>query len=144
MRVTVRLKEELASHVDAVRQGSEQSDAEAVRTCIERSQRLDDIEADREDEIQSLKDEIDSLRDELKTERSRADRAEGKLESVDDRLDDKDERIESLEQTIDTQSNRISELTSMAAAANKKADEQLPAPQRGVLGGIRARLFGDE
>jgi len=137
MRVTVRLNEEQASHVDAVRQDSEQSDAEAVRRCLERSQRLDELEDDREDEIEALEEE-------LREERSRADRAEGRLEAMEARINDKDDRIESLEQTIETQSNRISELTDMAAAANKKADEQLPAKQRGVLEGIRARLFGGE
>lgn len=52
MRATVRLSDALASHVDAVRHDSETSDAEAVRECIRRSRRLDDVEA-RVDELEA-------------------------------------------------------------------------------------------
>lgn len=48
MRVTVRLSDSLASHVDAVRQDDETSDAEAVRECLRRSQDLEDVQDDLE------------------------------------------------------------------------------------------------
>jgi DNA-binding ferritin-like protein len=60
MRATVRLSDALASHVDAVRQDDETSDAEAVRECIRRSRRLDDVEervAELEEEVEQLKRE---------------------------------------------------------------------------------------
>lgn len=44
MRVTVRLSDPLASHVDDVRQDDETSDAEAARECIRRSKELDEVE----------------------------------------------------------------------------------------------------
>lgn len=58
MRATVRLDDSLASHVDAVRQDSETSDAEAVRECIRRSQRLDDAH----DRIDDLEKEVERLK----------------------------------------------------------------------------------
>lgn len=63
MRVTVRLSDALASHVDAVRQDSETSDAEAVRECIRRSQRLDELEA----RVADLETEVERLRSEKRT-----------------------------------------------------------------------------
>jgi HAMP domain-containing protein len=58
MRVTVRLSDTLAKHVDTVRQDDETSDAEAVRECIRRSRRLDDVE----DEVGDLETEVERLR----------------------------------------------------------------------------------
>jgi len=52
MRVTVRLDDSLAEHVEAVRPDADDSDAEAVRECIRRSRRLDDAE-ERVDELES-------------------------------------------------------------------------------------------
>lgn len=49
MRTTVSLPDELAAHVDAVRPSDDASDAEAVRECIRRSQRLNDVQADLRD-----------------------------------------------------------------------------------------------
>jgi cell division protein FtsB len=63
MRVTVRLSDALASHVDAVRQDSETSDAEAVRECIRRSRRLDELE----ERVADLETEVDRLRNEKRT-----------------------------------------------------------------------------
>jgi hypothetical protein len=40
MRTTVTLGDELAAHVDDVRASPDESDAAAVRACVERSQRL--------------------------------------------------------------------------------------------------------
>jgi TolA-binding protein len=58
MRVTVRLSDALASHVDAVRQDDETSDAEAVRECIRRSRRLDELEA----RVDELETEVERLK----------------------------------------------------------------------------------
>jgi len=58
MRATVRLSDALASHVDAVRQDDETSDAEAVRECIRRSRRLDDAE----ERVAELEEEVDRLK----------------------------------------------------------------------------------
>jgi hypothetical protein len=58
MRATVRLDEDLASHVESVRQDDETSDAEAVRECVRRSQRLDDLEG----ELVEVRQELDRAR----------------------------------------------------------------------------------
>jgi TolA-binding protein len=58
MRVTVRLSDALASHIDAVRHDSETSDAEAVREAIRRSQRLNDVEA----RVDELETEVERLK----------------------------------------------------------------------------------
>jgi outer membrane murein-binding lipoprotein Lpp len=63
MRVTVRLSDALAAHVDAVRQDSETSDAEAVRACIRRSRRVDELEA----RVDELETEVERLRSEKRT-----------------------------------------------------------------------------
>ena len=147
MRVTVRLDEDLSSHVDAVRQDSDESNAEAVRTCIERSQQLEEIEAEHEAEIDDLEAELQEIRADLQEERRRADRAEAKLEVMEDRVDDKDSRIESLEQTVSDRDARIQELTNMVQATNNKLADtaELQAADRGsVLGGLRARIFGSD
>jgi outer membrane murein-binding lipoprotein Lpp len=60
MRATVRLSDALASHVDAVRHDGETSDAEAVRQCIRRSRRLDELEAC----VDELETEVERLRNE--------------------------------------------------------------------------------
>lgn len=99
MRVTVRLDDEKAAHVDAIRQGDD-SDAEAVRECIARSQRLGEIEAERDDRLDELQAEIDDLREELIDERSRADRLAGKLDAKNETIDAKQQHIDSLESTV--------------------------------------------
>jgi outer membrane murein-binding lipoprotein Lpp len=63
MRTTVRLSDALASHVDAVRHDVETSDAEAVRECIRRSQRLDEVER----RVNELETEVERLRNEKRT-----------------------------------------------------------------------------
>jgi len=63
MRVTVRLSDALAAHVDAVRHDDETSDAEAVRECIRRSRRLDELEA----RVDELETEVERLRNEKRT-----------------------------------------------------------------------------
>jgi septal ring factor EnvC (AmiA/AmiB activator) len=63
MRVTVRLSDALAAHVDAVRQDSETSDAEAVRECIRRSQSLGELEA----RVADLETDVERLRSEKRT-----------------------------------------------------------------------------
>jgi TolA-binding protein len=60
MRVTVRLSDALASHIDAVRHDSETSDAEAVRECIRRSERLEKLEQ----QIDELEADVDRLQNE--------------------------------------------------------------------------------
>ena len=64
MRVTVRLDDDRAEHVEAIREADD-SDAEAIRTAIDRSQRLADAEADdlvvvaTEPDMQPFKTDID-------------------------------------------------------------------------------------
>lgn len=60
MRVTVRLDDALAEHVDAVRQDSETADAEAVRQCLRRSQNVDELEK----EIAELQTDVERLQNE--------------------------------------------------------------------------------
>jgi len=49
MRTTVRLDDDLAAHVDAIRCDADDSDAEAVREAIRRSKRVDQLEAQIDD-----------------------------------------------------------------------------------------------
>ena len=67
MRATVRLDESLSSHVESVRADPETSDAEAVRACIRRSRRVDELET----ELQHKEARIDELENELAETRSR-------------------------------------------------------------------------
>jgi len=60
MRTTVTLNDDLAAHVDAVRPQPDAPDAEAVRECIRRSQRL----ADCRDRVAELETELERLRNE--------------------------------------------------------------------------------
>jgi len=60
MRTTVSLDDELAAHVDAVRAQADDSDAEAIRECVRRSQRLEDCRdrlAEVEQELERAKRE---------------------------------------------------------------------------------------
>jgi len=112
MRVTVRLSDEQASHVDAMRQDSDESDAEAVRTCIDRSQEIADNEAQRDDAVAELEAELEELRDKLQEERSRADRLAGKLDAKNETIDAKQSHIESLEMNIAEQQETVIEAVS--------------------------------
>jgi|APHM01.1.fsa_nt_gi hypothetical protein len=64
MRATVRLCDTLTRHVESVRQDEQTSDAEAVRECVRRSERLADVEA----HVDELDTEVDRIRRELNTE----------------------------------------------------------------------------
>jgi len=125
MRVTVRLDDEQADHVDAQRQNPDASDAAAVRNCIGRSMRLSEIETRRDDEVAELEAELDELREELQAERSRADRLAGKLDAKDETIDAKQQHIDSLESTVYEQQQ-----------AMRNAVDQ----RRGLLGTVRQAL----
>lgn len=125
MRVTVRLDDEQADHVDAQRQDDDASDAAAVRTCIDRSMRLSEIETRRDDEVADLEAELDELREELQAERSRADRLAGKLDAKDETIRAKESHIDSLESTVYEQQQ-----------AMRNATDQ----RRGLLGTVRQAL----
>jgi len=60
MRTTVTLDDDLAAHVDAVRPQPDAADAEAVRECIRRSQKL----AECRDRVDELETELERLRNE--------------------------------------------------------------------------------
>jgi len=60
MRTTVTLDDELAAHVDAVRAQADDSNAEAVRECVRRSQRLDECR----DRVAELETEVERLQNE--------------------------------------------------------------------------------
>ena len=109
MRVTVRLDDDQAAHVDAMRQDSDESDADAVRNCIGRSQRLDDLKADHEERVATLAAEIDDLEAELREERSRADELTGELRAKEETIDAKQHHIDSLESTIAEQQATVIE-----------------------------------
>jgi len=125
MRVTVRLDDEQADHVDAMRQDPDASDAEAVRNCIDRSMELADIEQRRDDEVADLKADIEELREELQAERDRAQKFAGKLEAKDETIDAKQQHIDSLESTVYEQQQ-----------AMRNAVDQ----RRGLLGTVRQAL----
>jgi len=112
MRVTVRLDDDQAAHVDAMRQDSDESDADAVRNCIERSQRLDDLKADHEERVAELAAEIDDLEEQLREERSRADELTGELRAKEETIDAKQHHIDSLESTIAEQQASVIEAVS--------------------------------
>jgi chromosome segregation ATPase len=121
MRVTVRLDDEQADHVDAQRQDPDASDAAAVRTCIDRSMQLSEIETRRDDEVAELEAELEDLREELQAERSRADRLAGKLDAKDETIRAKESHIDSLESTVYEQT-------------------QARRDRRGLLGTVRQAL----
>lgn len=58
MRTTVTLNDDLAEHVDAVRPSPDESDAEAVRECIRRSQELDGCR----ERVRDLEQELERAR----------------------------------------------------------------------------------
>jgi len=60
MRTTVTLDDDLAAHVDAVRPQPDDPDAEAVRECIRRSQRL----AECRDRVAEVETEVERLQNE--------------------------------------------------------------------------------
>jgi len=60
MRTTVSLDDALAAHVDEIRPQADDSDAEAVREAIRRSQRLDECQA----RVAELETEAERLRNE--------------------------------------------------------------------------------
>jgi len=121
MRITVRIDDEQADHVDAMRQNDDASDAAAVRTCIERSMELAEIEARRDDEVAELEAELADLREELQAERSRADRLAGKLDVKDETIRAKESHIDSLESTVYEQGQALRD-------------------RRGLLGTVRQAL----
>jgi peptidoglycan hydrolase CwlO-like protein len=121
MRVTVRLDDEQADHVDAMRQDPDASDAEAVRNCIDRSIELADIEQRRDDEVADLEAELAELREELQAERSRADRLAGKLDAKNETIRAKESHIDSLESTVYDQGQALRD-------------------RRGLLGTVRRAL----
>jgi len=76
MRTTVALNDDLAAHVDAQRPSNDASDAEALRECVRRSKRLDDVEAtiaDLEGELQRAEARADDLQRQLAAANSRID-----------------------------------------------------------------------
>ena len=111
MRVTVRLSDDRAEHVEAIREADD-SDAEAIRRCIDRSQRLGDMEADHEERVAELAAEIDDLEEQLREERSRADELTGELRAKEETIDAKQHHIDSLESTIAEQQASVIEAVS--------------------------------
>jgi chromosome segregation ATPase len=130
MRITVRLDDEQADHVDAMRQDPDASDAAAVRTCIDRSMRLSEIEARRDDEVAELEAELDELREELQAERSRADRLAGKLDAKDETIRAKESHIDSLESTVYDQGQALRDrrglLGTVRRALGSGRDDSMP------------------
>ena len=64
MRTTVTLDDDLATYVDDQRPQPDASDAEAVRECIRRSQRL----RERVAELEATRDELQETIDDLETD----------------------------------------------------------------------------
>lgn len=72
MRTTVALDDDLATHVDDQRPQDDASDAEAVRECIRRSQRLTECRTELEatrDELQETIDDLDRDVERLQNEK---------------------------------------------------------------------------
>ena len=82
MRTTVRLDDDLAHHVDAIRQGDDTSDAKAVREAIRRSQR-----------VEQLEQRIDDLETELR-------HTEAELQEANQRLREAHSRIETTNELV--------------------------------------------
>jgi len=125
MRVTVRLDDVLAAHVDAMRQGDD-SDAEAVRECVRRSQRLGEIETEHEERVADLEAALAECRGELQAERSRADRLAGKLDAKAETIAAKQSHIDSLESTVYEQ---------------QQAMQSAVEGRRGLVGRVRQALM---
>ena len=86
MRTTVTLPDDLAEHVDDVRSSPDDSDAQAIRDCIERSMQLDGCER----ELQTAKARVADLERQLMTANQRIDSANDLVRAV--------EREQSLEE----------------------------------------------
>ena len=86
MRTTVTLSDELAAHVDEIRPSADDSDAEAMRECVRRSQRLDEVEA----ELQAVQDDLDS-------KQARVDDLQRQLMAANQRIDTTNELVERVE-----------------------------------------------
>ena len=86
MRTTVSLDDELSEHVDAVRPPDAESDAEAVRECVRRSQRVDDLET-----------RVEELETEIEHKEARIRELNNKLAEAHSRIDTTNEIVEYVE-----------------------------------------------
>ena len=89
MRTTVRLDDALASHVDAIRHDDDTSDAEAVRECIRRSQRVEQLEQridDLETELRHTEAELAEANKRLREAHSRIETTNELVQKVDSEM----------------------------------------------------------
>lgn len=77
MRTTVTLDEDLADHVEDIREADD-SDAQAIRRCVRRSRRLEECEKDRD----AARAQVDELRSQLMAANHRIDAANELVEYV--------------------------------------------------------------
>ena len=95
MRTTVRLDDALASHVDAIRHDADTSDAEAVRECIRRSQRVAELEQridDLESELRHTEAELAEANKRLREAHSRIETTNELVQKVDSDLSARERR----------------------------------------------------
>lgn len=71
MRTTVSLPDDLAEHVDDVRASADDSDAQAIRDCVRRSQQLAECRRERD----AARAQVDELRSQLMHANQRIDAA---------------------------------------------------------------------
>jgi len=95
MRTTVSLDDELAEHVDAVRPQDAESDAEAVRECVRRSQRVDELNG-----------RVDELETEIEHKQARIDELNNKLAEAHSRIDTTNELVERVEGELTARERR--------------------------------------
>ena len=78
MRTTVTLADEHVEHLDSIRESDEEADAAVVRRCVERSQRVEQLEQ----RIEELETELRHTEAELDEANKRLREAHGKIETT--------------------------------------------------------------
>jgi len=124
MRTTVRLDDDLASHVDAIRCDADDSDAEAVREAIRRSKRVDELEA-----------QVDALETELRQTEAQLDEANRKLQEAHSSIETTNELVRKVDSEIEVRQQEAELTRERRRRENKKEDA-------GALTRVKWALFG--
>lgn len=117
MRTTVSLDDELSEHVDAVRPPDAESDAEAVRECVRRSQRVDDLEA-------------------------RVEELETEIEHKDARIRELNNKLAEAHSRIDTTNELVSRVEGELTARERRERRERKKAQAGVVRRAKWAVFG--
>lgn len=139
MRTTVALDDDLAAHVDAQRPQDSDSDAEAVRECIRRSQELTDCR----EECANLREELDGLRESHEQEVAvlRED-YETELQHKQARIDELNSKLAEAHSRIETTNELVSRVDSELSARERREQRERKRAEAGLATRIKWSLFG--